>query len=56
VDNGSEISHESFKTNQRHAFHGQALAIIQSRGKSGGIVLKATSSGLTSATLAITAR
>jgi beta-galactosidase len=56
VDNGSEISHESFKANQRHAFHGLALAIIQSRGRSGGIVLKATASGLTSATLAITAR
>jgi beta-galactosidase len=56
VDNGSEISHESFKANQRHAFHGLALAIIQSHGKSGRIVLKATASGLTGATLAITAR
>lgn len=56
VDNGSEISHEPFKANQRHAFHGMALAIIQTRGKAGGIVLKATSSGLTSATLTITAR
>jgi hypothetical protein len=30
VDNGSEISHESFKANRRHAFHGMALAIVQS--------------------------
>jgi beta-galactosidase len=56
VDNGSEISHESFKANRRHAFHGMALAIIQSRGRAGGIVLKATSSGLTAATVTISAR
>ena len=41
VDNGSEISHESFKANHRKAFHGLAMAIIQSRGK-GSIVVKAT--------------
>ena len=40
VDNGSEISHESFKASRRHAFHGMALAIIQSRGRAGGIVLR----------------
>ena len=56
VDNGSEISHESFKANRRHAFHGMALAIIQSRGRAGGIVLKATSSGLTGAAVTISAR
>lgn len=56
VDNGSEISHESFKANSRHAFHGMALAIIQSRGRAGGIVLKASSSGLTGATVTINAR
>ena len=56
VDNGSEISHESFKADHRQAFHGMALAIIQSRGKSGAIVLKASSSGLMGASVAITAR
>src|ERR1041385_5201271 len=42
VDNGSEISHESFKGNQRKAFHGMALAIVQTKGKAGTIRLKAT--------------
>jgi len=56
VDNGSEISHESFKANHRQAFHGMALAIIQSKGKGGRINLKATSTGLAAASIAIEAR
>ena len=56
VDNGSEISHESFKGSQRKAFHGMALAIVQSKGKPGTIRLKATADGLTPASIAITAR
>jgi len=56
VDNGSEISHESFKANHRQAFHGMALAIIQSNGKGGRINLKATSLGLPAASIAIEAR
>jgi beta-galactosidase len=55
VDNGSEISHESFKANSRHAFHGMALAIVQSRGRAGGIVLKASSNGLTGTSVTISA-
>jgi beta-galactosidase len=56
VDSGSEISHESFKANHRQAFHGMALAIIQSKGRAGRITLRASSNGLTSATVAIEAR
>lgn len=56
VDNGSEISHESFKGNQRKAFHGMALAIVQSKGKPGPIRLSATADGLTPASIAIAAR
>jgi len=56
VDNGSEISHESFKGNQRKAFHGMALAIVQTKGKAGTIRLKATSDGLTPASLTLSAR
>jgi beta-galactosidase len=56
VDNGSQISHEPFKANQRKAFHGQCFAIIQSKGTRGKITLKATASGLAPATLVITAR
>ena len=56
VDNGSEISHESFKANHRKAFHGLAMAIIQSKGQPGQIILKATSNGLTPASVVIKAR
>ncbi|HYW69914.1 MAG TPA: beta-galactosidase GalB [Pyrinomonadaceae bacterium] len=56
VDNGSEISHESFKANHRQAFHGMALAIVQSKGKGGRINLQATAAGLAPASIAIEAR
>ncbi len=56
VDNGSQISMESFKANQRKAFHGLALAIIQSKGRAGKINLKATAAGLSPATVVINAR
>jgi beta-galactosidase len=56
VDNGSEISHESFKANHRKAFHGLCLAIIQSKGKPSRMVLKATSVGLAPASVVIDAR
>jgi beta-galactosidase len=56
VDNGSEISHESFKGSHRKAFHGLAMAIIQSKGARGSIVLKATADGLSPASLNLTAK
>jgi beta-galactosidase len=56
VDNGSEISHESFKANRRKAFHGMALVIVQSNGKAGRISLKATAEGLSWASAIIEAR
>jgi beta-galactosidase len=56
VDNGNQISHESFKANQRKAFHGMALAIVQSKLKPGRIVLKATAAGLESTSVVINAR
>ncbi|HEX6728656.1 MAG TPA: glycoside hydrolase family 2 TIM barrel-domain containing protein, partial [Pyrinomonadaceae bacterium] len=56
VDNGHQISHESFKGNQRKAFHGMALAIIQSGQKPGQIVLKASSDNLPSASVVINSR
>ena len=56
VDNGNQISHESFKANQRRAFHGMALAIVQARQKGGRIVLKATADNLAPAYVVITAR
>jgi beta-galactosidase len=56
VDNGSQISHESFKANHRKAFHGLCLAIIQSKGKASRIVLQATAAGLAPASVLIDAR
>ena len=56
VDNGYQISHESFKAKQRKAFHGMALAIVQAKQKPSRIVLKATSDGLAPASVVITAR
>jgi beta-galactosidase len=56
VDNGNQISHESFKGNQRRAFHGMALAIVQAKRKPGQIVLKATSDNLASASVVLNAR
>ncbi len=56
VDNGNQISHESFKGNQRRAFHGMALAIIQSKQKQGRILLKASSPNLVSGSLVINTR
>jgi beta-galactosidase len=56
VDNGSEISHESFKANHRQAFHGMALAIIQSKGSRGRINLRATSAGLAPVSIAVEVR
>ena len=56
VDNGNQISHESFKGSQRRAFHGMALAIVQSKQKAGRIVLKATAGNLAPASVVINAR
>jgi beta-galactosidase len=56
VDNGHQISHESFKGRQRKAFHGMALAIIQAKKKPGRIVLKANSDNLRSASVVINSR
>ena len=56
VDNGNQISHESFKGKQRKAFHGMALVIVQSKQKAGRIYLKATSANLAPTSVVINAR
>jgi len=56
VDNGNQISLESFKGKQRKAFHGMALAIVQAKQNPGRIVLKATADNLPAASLIISAR
>jgi len=56
VDNGNQISHESFKASQRRAFHGMALAIVKTKRKPGEIVLKATAGNLPPASVVLNAR
>jgi len=49
VDNGNQVSDESFKANKRKAFNGKCLLIIQSKSKKGKVSIEATSEGLTPA-------
>jgi beta-galactosidase len=49
VDNGNPISHEDYQANQRLAYRGHCLAIIQSTRAAGRIRVMARSAGLKSA-------
>lgn len=53
VDNGYQASLESFKSNQRKAYNGKCIAIIQSNGNAETIQINATSKGLKSASIQI---
>jgi beta-galactosidase len=55
VDNGNSISLEPHKSNQRKAFHGMCLAVLQSTGKKGDIKITATCPGLPNAETVIKA-
>jgi beta-galactosidase len=56
VDNGYQASMEPFKANYRKAYNGLCLAMVQSLGKAGDIVLEARSDGLQTATINITCK
>ena len=56
VGNGNPVSHEYFKANERKAFHGLCLAIVQSKGERGAIRLTAESEGLQPAEVSILAK
>lgn len=56
VDNGNQISMESFKKPMRKAFHGKCLVIIESNRKLGGINLVASSDNLESDEVSIIVR
>jgi beta-galactosidase len=53
VDNGSQTSMERFKADNRNAFYGKALLIVQSDGNVGDINVKATSDGLNADAISI---
>jgi beta-galactosidase len=46
IGNGNPMSREPSKGMERRAFSGMCLAVIQSTGEKGNIILKAISSGL----------
>ena len=53
VGNGNSVSHEYFRANERKAFHGLCLAVIQSKRERGTIRLSAESEGLQAAEVVI---
>jgi beta-galactosidase len=56
VGNGNPVSHEYLKANERKAFHGLCLAVIQSKRERGTIRLSAESEGLQAAEVIIQAK
>jgi beta-galactosidase len=56
VDNGDPTDATAYTSPTRKAFSGKALAIVQSTGGPGQIVVTATSSGLTEGSVSVTAR
>lgn len=56
VDNGNPIDTSSYKGSSKKAFSGKALAIVRSTGAPGSIVVKASSSGLTSEPVTVAAQ
>jgi beta-galactosidase len=56
VDNGNAIDTSSYKGTTRNAFSGKALAIVKSTGAAGQIAVTASSSGLTSGSISLSAQ
>ena len=56
VDNGDPRDHHSYKLNERSAFNGLCLVIVQSNGKEGKISITATSDGLKQAVTVLEAK
>jgi hypothetical protein len=56
VDNGNPTDTTSYKGTSRKAFSGKVLAIVRSTGSAGTIMVTASSSGLTSASVTATAQ
>jgi beta-galactosidase len=53
VDNGDNLSHESFQASERHAFRGRCIAIIKATGAVRSITLTASATGLKSGSISI---
>jgi beta-galactosidase len=55
VDNGDNSSHEAFQTSQRRAYQGLSFAMIKAKASRGRITITASSAGLASSSITITA-
>jgi beta-galactosidase len=56
VGNGNPSDHDSDKADQRNAFHGHCMAVIQAGSHPGALQLTVTSPGLTSASITLQSR
>ena len=56
VDNGNPISHEDYKAEQRFAWHGRCLAIVQAGRKAGPVRIIASAAGLRDAAVELKVR
>jgi beta-galactosidase len=56
VDNGNAIDTSTYKATTRNAFSGKALAIVRSTGATGPIVITASSTGLASGSVSLSAQ
>ncbi len=56
VDNGNSVDTASYKGTSRSAFSGKVLAIVRSTGTAGSISVSATSAGLASGSVAVSAQ
>jgi beta-galactosidase len=54
IDNGNPVSHEGFQGTQQRVFNGLALAVLQSTGHAGAILLSASAPSLSSAEITVT--
>lgn len=56
LDNGHQVDHQSYQDNNRKAFAGKLVAIVESTGEAGQIQVTATSQGLEASTVTVQAR
>ena len=54
VDNGKQSDHQSFQDDNRNAYNGSLIAIVQSTKDEGSFTVKATSTGLKAASVTVT--
>jgi beta-galactosidase len=56
VDNGDNLSHESFQGDKRSVYHGRCIAFVKAQANQGSITIRASSPGLASGAVSLLAR